>query len=235
MLQDETNGSRHKENNADTMNATESKPNFRFVAEADAELNPSRFADSTQSLDWFRELHSKVARLFQTRVSSAQARFRERTQKALSKMVGELAAKPLWPWDLWLDCSNNALDCWQRTILFWDALRQRHPGLVIDSCASGGRRIRRVSEVAVLEPLARGYDRCTIASWRPADDAFDVLTTPAQINAIARRLGIDDAAFLDGLARRERFLEELLRDGADEIDDVQARILAFSGHPAPRS
>lgn len=100
---------------------------------------------------------------------------------------------------------------------------------------AGGRRIRRVSEVAVLEPLAGGYDRCDIARWRPGDDTFDVLATPAQINAIARRLGMDDAAFLDGVTRRERFLEELLRDGADEIDDVQARILAFSGHAAPRS
>ena len=98
--------------------------------------------------------------------------------------------------------------------------------------ASGGRRIRRVSDVTVLEPLAAGYDRCTIARWRHADDAFDVLTTPAQINAIARRLGMDDAAFFDALAVRERFLEDLLRDGADEIDDVQARIRAFSGNLA---
>ncbi len=101
--------------------------------------------------------------------------------------------------------------------------------------ASSGRRIRRVSEVAVLEPLAGGYDRHTIARWQPGDDAFDVLTTPAEINAIARRLGMDDAAFLDGLARRERFLDQLLQDGADEIDDVQERILSFSGHSAPRS
>lgn len=100
--------------------------------------------------------------------------------------------------------------------------------------ASGGRRIRRVREVAVLEPLAGGFDRCTIASWRPADDGFDVLTTPAQVNAIARRLGMDDAEFLDALTRRERFLEDLLRDGADEIDDVQARILAFSGPAASK-
>lgn len=100
--------------------------------------------------------------------------------------------------------------------------------------ASGGRRLRRISEVAVLEPLGGSYDRCTIAQWRPQDDEFDVLATPAQINAIARRLRMDDASFLESLGHRERFLDELLRDGADGIDDVQERILAFSGHAASR-
>jgi hypothetical protein len=100
--------------------------------------------------------------------------------------------------------------------------------------ASGGRRIRRVSEVAVLEPLAASYDRCTVACWRATDDAFDVLTTPAQIDAVARRLGMDDAAFLDALGLRERFLEELLRDGTDDIDEVQTRVLAFSTDAARR-
>lgn len=99
--------------------------------------------------------------------------------------------------------------------------------------ASGGRRIRRVTEVTVLEPLGNEYDRCTIARWRSRDDAFDVLATPAQINAVARRLGMDDATFIDGLGRRERFLEQLLSEGADGIDDVQARILAFSGDIPP--
>ena len=92
-----------------------------------------------------------------------------------------------------------------------------------------GRRIRRVSEVAVLEPLGSGYDCHTIARWQAGDDTFEVLMTPAEVNATARRLGMDDAAFIDGLGRREQFLEALLRDGADEIDDVQGRILAFSG------
>jgi pimeloyl-ACP methyl ester carboxylesterase len=55
----------------------------------------------------------------------AQEHFRERTQKAFSKTIGELAAKLRWPWELWTDCSNYAVDLWQRTILFWDALRQR--------------------------------------------------------------------------------------------------------------
>ncbi len=95
---------------------------------------------------------------------------------------------------------------------------------------AGGRRIRRIAEVAVLEPLGPRYDCHTVARWRPEDDAYDVLTTPAQVNALARRLGLDDDALLAEVARRERFLAELLDSGAVEMDDVQRRILEFSGY-----
>src|SRR5579859_3109129 len=106
------------------MNTTESKPNFRFVAEADSDLEATHTSDSPR----FGEvgaLHAKVTRLFQERVRLAQEHFRDRTQKAFSKTIGELASKPVWPWELWMDCSKYAVDLWQRTILFWDALRQR--------------------------------------------------------------------------------------------------------------
>jgi alpha-galactosidase len=43
---------------------------------------------------------------------------------------------------------------------FWDGLRQRHPGLVVDNCASGGRRLD-------LETISR-----SVALWR-SDYAFE--------------------------------------------------------------
>jgi hypothetical protein len=90
-----------------------------------------------------------------------------------------------------------------------------------------GRRIRRVSEVAVLEPLGAAYDRCSVARWQPDADAYDVLATPAEINALARRLGLDDGALIDALHRRETFIDALVQDDVLEMDDVQARVVAF--------
>jgi hypothetical protein len=96
--------------------------------------------------------------------------------------------------------------------------------------ARDGRRIRRVSELAVLEPLGPSYDRHTIARWRPEDDAFEILTTPAQIDAAARRLGLEHEELLHELARREAFLRTLLAENAFGIEDVQRRIFEFAGY-----
>jgi hypothetical protein len=92
-----------------------------------------------------------------------------------------------------------------------------------------GRRLRRVSEIAVLEPLGSSYDRHTIARWHGDGDRFEALTTPAQVNAASRRLGMADDEFLDALHRREKFLDELLRDGVEDMEVVQQRIFAFAG------
>ena len=107
------------------MNTTQSTPNFRFVGEADSDLEGTRTGDTPMRFDEVGALHSRATRLFQERVRLAQEHFKERMLKAFRKTIGNLAAKPQWPWDLWTDCSKYAVDVWQRTILFWDALRQR--------------------------------------------------------------------------------------------------------------
>jgi len=93
-----------------------------------------------------------------------------------------------------------------------------------------GRRLRRVNEITVLEPLGPGYDRCTIARWDAGSDTFGALQTPAEINAAARRLSMTDEEFLDALRAREDLLAGLVRDGITEIDDVQRRIFEFHGY-----
>jgi hypothetical protein len=96
--------------------------------------------------------------------------------------------------------------------------------------AREGRRIRRVSEVCVLEPLAASYDRHTVARWLPESDTYDVLSTPAQINAFARRLGLEEDDVLEELGRREKFLAGLLEGNVLEMDEVQRKVFEFSGY-----
>ena len=96
--------------------------------------------------------------------------------------------------------------------------------------SAGGRRIRRVSEVAVLEPLGPGYDRHSVATWRRDDDAYDILATPAQIDALARRLGLSHDDLIGALARREQLLVSLVAERVTEMEDVQRRLFEFAGH-----
>ena len=93
-----------------------------------------------------------------------------------------------------------------------------------------GRRIRRVSEVAVLEPLGAGYDRHTIAKWNPESDTYEVLATPAQVNAAARRLDLEDEELIEKLALREQFLETLIEENVTAIDEVQRRAFQHAGY-----
>ena len=95
---------------------------------------------------------------------------------------------------------------------------------------NAGARVRRVSEVAVLEPLGDAYDRHTIARWDPESDTYDVLSTPAQANALARRFNMDDEDLIHAVAAREQLIEALLRDGVMSIEDVQTRVFRAAGY-----
>src|SRR5512136_3398137 len=55
----------------------------------------------------------------------------------------------------------------------WDELRARHPGLAIDNCASGGRRID-------LETVSRSY-----ALWRSDFQDIGVLNLPNPLGTSA--------------------------------------------------
>jgi type IV secretory pathway ATPase VirB11/archaellum biosynthesis ATPase len=96
--------------------------------------------------------------------------------------------------------------------------------------ANNGRRVRRIDEIAVLEPLGSSHDSHSIVRWRRDEDAFDVLSTPAEINAAARRLDLSEDDLLEALGAREKFLQSLLDEGVTEIEQVQRRVLEFSGY-----
>ena len=79
-------------------------------------------SDIPRKLAQGQELSTKVARLLQRRLKTAQERFNSRIE-AVSKPQGMPLA--LTPWDAWQSATQYFADLAQRSILFWDTLRQR--------------------------------------------------------------------------------------------------------------
>src|SRR5688500_3407726 len=72
-----------------------------------------------------QEVSSKVAQLLQKRVSLAQKGYQERVQKVLSDAAAEFKQRPLTPWEAMIGWYNYSVDFAQRSVLFWDTLRER--------------------------------------------------------------------------------------------------------------
>ena len=70
------------------------------------------------------ELSAKVAQMMQRRLSVAQEHFTERARKAY-ETYGKPAAQPKTPMDMWTEAASYAVDFAQRSLLFWDTMRQR--------------------------------------------------------------------------------------------------------------
>jgi hypothetical protein len=96
--------------------------------------------------------------------------------------------------------------------------------------ANGGRRVRRVTEIAALSPHGSAYRATTVARWKRDADAFEVATSPEQLAALAANLGIERDVVADELDRRTAFIDGLLADGVHDMEDVQRRALAFQGY-----
>jgi len=77
--------------------------------------------DLSTHLSRTQALSLKVSQVVQTRAKLAQEQFTQRVQKAFEQQGSGLMSKPASPWDLW----TYAVDFAQRSILFWDTLRQR--------------------------------------------------------------------------------------------------------------
>ena len=81
--------------------------------------------DPTTPLARSQELSRDVALLLQKRIRLAQERYKERTQKALGAVAEEFARRPLTPLEAMTGWYNYSVDFAQRSVLFWDTLRQR--------------------------------------------------------------------------------------------------------------
>src|SRR3954462_12456207 len=81
--------------------------------------------DTGSQIAHTQEITKKVTKLFQKRVSLAQEHYKERVQKALSDLTTDYFKHPLTPWEAMTSWYNYSVDFAQRSVLFWDTLRQR--------------------------------------------------------------------------------------------------------------
>ena len=71
------------------------------------------------------DISSKVGRVFQKRMQTAQERFNQRASKAYADHMSAWMTQPMTPWDIWTNWVQYTTDFAQRSVLFWDTLRMR--------------------------------------------------------------------------------------------------------------
>jgi pimeloyl-ACP methyl ester carboxylesterase len=81
--------------------------------------------DATRQAARSLDLSTKITAVLQKRLSVADKHFRERMTQTYAKNLATLPAKPTAPWDLMQQAQEYATDAMQRSVLFWDTLRQR--------------------------------------------------------------------------------------------------------------
>lgn len=92
----------------------------------------------------------------------------------------------------------------------------------------GGQVLRRVDEVAFLEPDgAEGLVVHSIARWNEQDDSVRLADSPKEVAALARWLGMMEEAFLQELDRRQDYLTTLIRQGTTDAQQVEEAISRY--------
>jgi pimeloyl-ACP methyl ester carboxylesterase len=112
--------------------------------------------DIAQQVDRSYKLSSRVTEVFQKRVAGAQQRFDDRIQSAYHKHLDDLLTTPKSPWEIWGQAQEYSVDLAQRSILFWDTLRQRGNNYLAHERA-GSPPVLHFEYETVLD--ARQFDR----------------------------------------------------------------------------
>ena len=81
--------------------------------------------DQTEALSRSATLAAKGGALLQKRLKLAEERFTGQVREIYETFQADMTAQPVTPWSLWQSGYDYALDAAQRTVLFWDTLRQR--------------------------------------------------------------------------------------------------------------
>ena len=104
--------------------------------------------------------YARFAHVYQDRCAAAMQNYLEASRTAAAAWLD--AAKPLAPPEIWRDTALYATDFAQRSILFWDTLRQRG-----NNGSSTRRRASRRSWLSTWEMVAdaRGFARPATMRW----------------------------------------------------------------------
>jgi pimeloyl-ACP methyl ester carboxylesterase len=78
-----------------------------------------------KQLSQSHDVSAKVAQMLQTRAKLALERYNQRVKQAYEAQLADLKANPALPWQMWANGAQYGVDFAQRSILFWDTLRQR--------------------------------------------------------------------------------------------------------------
>ncbi len=124
--------------------------------------------DATKQVARSYELSTKVTLLYQKRTKLAQEHFGERLSKAYADCAAGLSAKPVAPTDVWSHWYEYATDFAQRSILFWDTLRERGNNFVEHNArgAAAGAALRLRD--GRRRPQARPAGQLRAGAHRPA-------------------------------------------------------------------
>jgi pimeloyl-ACP methyl ester carboxylesterase len=81
--------------------------------------------DPTKQAAHSGNISAKVAQLFKRRMDIAQQHYGERMTRAWKETIDDPGVARTSPWDVWNQGFDYAVDVAQRSILFWETLRQR--------------------------------------------------------------------------------------------------------------
>jgi pimeloyl-ACP methyl ester carboxylesterase len=81
--------------------------------------------DQSKQLVRAQELGTKVASLYEARTRIARERFVEQLREVWERNQKALEASATRPWEWWQGWGEYAVDFAQRSVLFWDTMRQR--------------------------------------------------------------------------------------------------------------
>jgi len=81
--------------------------------------------DVGKQLSRSHDIAAKVVQVFQTRAKLAHEEFSQRVRQVQDDFMAGIAATGASPWEMWAGGMRYAADLAQRSVLFWDTLRQR--------------------------------------------------------------------------------------------------------------